>query len=105
MWIFCLATQILRQIIQGYRVIRTEVYFVGLVYDVKEVFTRAKIWELLGDSDHTSSNLEECMRLINHNGGNLDEARARAEMEGRTIDAELTRMNELTRLNELTWDE
>lgn len=91
------AMQILQQIIQGYRVKGTEVYFVGLVDDVKEVFTRAKIWKLLGDKDHTCSNLEECMQLIDQNGGNLDEARNRAEIEGRTIDAELIRLNQLTR--------
>ena len=91
------ATQILQKIIQGYRVKRTEVYFVGLVDDVKEVFTRAKIWELLGDNNHTSSDLEECMQLIEQYGGNLDEARYRAEMEGRTIDAELIRLNQLMR--------
>jgi len=70
---------------------------VGLVDDVKEVFTRAKIWKLLGDDNHTSSNLEECMQLIEQRGGNLDEARHWAEMEGRTIDAELNRLNQLRR--------
>jgi hypothetical protein len=91
------ATQILRHIIQGYRVKGTKVYFVGLVDDVREVFTRAKIWELLGDNDYTSLNLEECIQLIDRHGGNLDEARYRAEEEGRTIDAELCRLNRLTR--------
>lgn len=64
-----------------------------MVDDVKEVFTRAQIWKLLGDKNYASSNLEECTQLIDHNGGNLDEARSRAEMEGRTIDAELIRLN------------
>ena len=89
------ATQILRQIIQGYRVKGTEVYYVGLVDDVREVFTRAKIWELLGDTDHTAVTLKECMRLIEMSGGNLGEARDRAEAEGRTIDDELERLNRL----------
>lgn len=89
------ATQILRQIIQGYRVKRTEVYYVGLVDDVREVFTRAKIWELLGDTDHTAASLKECMRLIELRGGNLEEARNRAEADGRTIDDELERLNRL----------
>ena len=74
---------------------RTEVYFVSLVDDVREVFTRAKIWELLGDTDHTAGSLKECMRLIELHGGNLEEARERAEAEGRTIDDELERLHQL----------
>jgi hypothetical protein len=68
---------------------------VGLVDDVREVFTRAKIWELLGDTDHTAATLKECMRLIELHGGNLEEARDRAETEGRTIDDELERLTRL----------
>lgn len=70
----------------------TEVYFVGLVDDVREVFTRVKIWELLGDRNHTAASLKECMRLIELHGANLEEARDRAEAEGRTIDDELERL-------------
>lgn len=81
----------LRRIIHGYRVKGTEVYFVGLVDHVKAVFTRAKIWELLGEDDHTCAGLENCMRLIHQRGGNLDEAKRRAEAEGRDIDAEMRR--------------
>jgi hypothetical protein len=87
--------QMLRQIIQGYRIKRTEVYFVGLVDDVRAVFTRAKIWKLLGHEDHAATSLEECMNLIERYGGNQEEARNRAEEEGRTIDAELRRLQNL----------
>jgi hypothetical protein len=41
--------------------------------------------------------MEGCMQLIDQYGGNLEKARDRAEEEGRTIDAELNRLNELTR--------
>lgn len=92
---FISATQILRRIIHGYRVKCTKVYFVGLVDDVQEVFTRAKIWELLGDEDHTSATLEECMGLIDTMGGNLQEAKNRAESEGRSINEELRRLRQL----------
>ena len=85
----------LRQIFQGYRTKHAEVYLVGLVDSVKEVFTRAKIWRLLGESDHTSENLEDVLRTIEGNGGNLMEARARAEREGRNIDSELDRWDQL----------
>ena len=73
----------------------TEVYFVGLVDDVREVFTRVKIWELLGDLNHTAANLKDCMRLIELHGANLEEARERAEAEGRTIDDEMERLARL----------
>ena len=68
---------------------------VGLVDDVKAVFTRARIWQLLGPNEHVSSTLEECLQLIGINGVNLDEARTRAEREGRSIDRELNRWNQL----------
>ena len=62
---------------------------------MREVFTRAKIWELLGGSDHTSGSLGDCMRLIKEHGGNHREARDRAEAEGRTIGDELRRLSQL----------
>jgi hypothetical protein len=73
----------------------TEVYFVGLAESVREVFTRAKIWELLGDDDHTSESLESCLELVKLHGGNYEEARHRAEAEGRTIEEELHRLHQL----------
>jgi hypothetical protein len=69
---------------------------VGLVDAVKEVFTRAKIWELLGDEMHTAGNLEDCMFLIRGNGGNQREAMVRAGIEGRDIEEELIRWNQLS---------
>jgi len=91
------ATQILRQIIAAYRLKNTQVYFIGLTDEVREVFTRAKIWELLGDEEHTSPTIEDCMDLMNKNGGNLEEARRRAAEGGRNVHAELERLRHLTR--------
>jgi hypothetical protein len=71
------------------------VYFVGLTEDVRGVFTRAKIWELLGLTDHTATSLDDCMLLIERYGGNLSEARTRADSEGRQITAEITRLQDL----------
>ena len=62
---------------------------------MKEIFTRAKIWALLGDKDHTSASLEWCLDLIAQYGGNIHEARSRATSEGRNIDNEMVRWNEL----------
>jgi len=87
--------QVLIEIVRGYRVKQTEVYFVGLIHDsLKEVFTRAKIFRLLGD-EHVASTVEECLGFIHLHGGNHDEAARRARAEGRSIDAELNRWKNL----------
>jgi len=89
------AMQVLIEIVRGYRVKHTEVYFVGLIHDsLKEVFTRAKIFRLLGD-EHVASTVEECIGFIHLHGGNHDEAARRARAEGRSIDAELNRWKNL----------
>lgn len=88
--------QVLIEIVQGYRAKHTKVYFVGLIESVKQVFTRAKIFRLLGDDgEYTSGTLEECIALIRLHGGNHEEAARRANEEGRTIDAEITRWKNL----------
>jgi hypothetical protein len=87
--------QLLLQIVKSYREIKTKVYFVGLTDDVREVFTRANMWKVLGDNDYTAVTIEECISLIEQHGGNRDVARQLAEKEDRTIDAELARLAQL----------
>jgi len=87
--------QVFIEIVRGYRVKHTEVYFVGLIHDsLKEVFTRAKIFRLLGE-EHVAATVEDCIALIHSQGGNHDEAGRRASAEGRSIDAEVNRWKNL----------
>jgi hypothetical protein len=98
------AMQVLIEIVRGYRVKNTEVYFVGLSHDsLKEVFTRAKIFRLLGD-EHVASTVEECIGFIHLHGGNHNEAARRANAEGRSIDAEVNRWKNLAFVQNMQGD-
>jgi len=87
--------QVLIEIVQGYRIRNTRVYFVGLIEPIRAVFTRAKIFRLLGPEEYVSPTVGECIALIRSHGGNHDEAARRANAEGRSIDAEITRWKNL----------
>lgn len=87
------ATQILRQIIAAHRNQGTQVYFVGLTEDVKRIFTRAKIWALLGDGEITATTVEDCMELLNRDVGIVAEAQRRASEGGRDLARQMKRYN------------
>jgi len=66
-----------------------------LVDPVKEIFTSAKIWKLLGTKTYEAPSLDACIKLIDENGANIQEAKDRAAREGRNVNEEEARWNDL----------
>jgi len=82
------ATWILQEIFGQYIELGTQVYLVDLCDSVRESFTRSGIWELLQadtDDTHVFPTIQDCLRQIHVNGGNINEARDRARKGGRSL--------------------